>query len=168
MTTKYLAIDDINGGTTEVAFAITGGVGKENQAIQTGSDGRIHTTFLPVGITPEVKIGNAFEAITARQLVYFKADGTVALASNTAGGQAAEGWADNSAAEGAAVTVNFEATITGLAGLTPNKLCFLGVAGAITQTVPTGAGVRYQEVGRALSATELQFSNAGFQAIRVA
>mgnify|MGYP000897683883 CR=1 FL=1 len=161
MADKYLQIDDVTGGVKEVAPVAIGGSGSENRIPSLDSGGRLDSSMMPVGVAPEVKTGNAFETITAKDLVYFKSDGTVAKASNTSGGHYAQGWAANGASVGQPVTVNFEATITGLSGLTPESMCFLGAAGAITQTVITGANTLYQEVGVAISATEVQFTNAG-------
>jgi hypothetical protein len=50
--------------------------------------------------------------------------------------------------------------IHGLAGLTPGARYYLdaAVAGGITDTPPAGAGNLVQEVGVALSATELLFN----------
>ena len=168
MADKYLQINDSTGAVEEKAPVATGGSGSENRIPATGSDGRLHSSLLPVGIAPEVKVGNAFETIAEKALVYFKSDGTVANASNVSGGHYAQGWAANGGTAGDPITVNFEATITGLTGLTPEGMCFLGAAGAITQTVITGAGTLFQEVGVAISATELQFTNAGTRVKRAA
>lgn len=168
MADKYLQINDSTGAVEEKAPVTTGGSGSENRIPSTGSDGRIHVTFLPAGVAPEVKLGNAFETIAEKALVYFKSDGTVANASNVSGGHYAQGWAANGGNASDPITVNFEATITGLSGLTPEGMCFLGAAGAITQTVITGAGTLFQEIGVAISATELQFTNAGTRVKRAA
>ena len=168
MADKYLRINDGTGAVEERAPATAGGSGNENRIIETDGTGRIPASALPVGVAPEVKTGNAFETIAANALVYFKSDGTVANASNVSGGHYAQGWAANGGTAGVPITVNFEATITGLSGLTPEGMCFLGAAGAITQTVITGAGTLFQEIGFAISATELQFTNAGTRVKRAA
>lgn len=168
MADKYLRINDSTGAVEERAPATAGGTGNENRILETDGTGRIPASAMPVGVAPEVKIGNAFETIAANALVYFKSDGTVANASNVSGGHYAQGWAANGGIAGDPITVNFEATVTGLSGLTPEGMCFLGAAGAITQTVITGAGTLFQEVGFAISATELQFTNAGTRVKRVA
>lgn len=168
MADKYLQINDSTGAVEEKAPATAGGSGNENRIPQTDGTGRLPTSMMPVGVAPEVKTGNAFETIAANALVYFKSDGTVANASNVSGGHYAQGWAANGGNAGDPITVNFEATITGLSGLTPEGMCFLGAAGAITQTVITGAGTLFQEIGVALSATELQFTNAGTRVKRAA
>lgn len=158
---KILTLDDTNGGLKEVAGATTGGVGDANSIPALDSNGRLALGMMPVGVAAEIKTGNAFEAITANALVYLRSDGTVANASNVSGGHYAEGWANNSAAIGAAVQVNFEGTISGLTGLTPEGRVYLGASGALTQTIPAGSGVLYQEVGVAISATEVNFTNSG-------
>lgn len=47
--------------------------------------------------------------------------------------------------------------VSGLAGLTAGTEYALGLAGAVTATIPTAAGHLYQPVGVAISATELAF-----------
>lgn len=167
MADKFLALDD-SFGMVEKSPSAVGGAGAENKIPVLDSAGRLDQTMMPVGFAAEQKIGNAFETITAKDLVYFKADGTVAKASNASGGHFAQGWANNGGTAGQSITVNFESTISGLSGLTPDAMCYLGAAGAVTQTIITGANTLYQEVGLALSATELNFSNSGVRIKRVA
>lgn len=168
MADKYLQINDSTGAVEEKAPATAGGSGNENRIPSLDGSGRLSSDMLPVGVAAEVKTGNAFETIAAKALVYFKTDGTVANSSNVSGGHYAQGWANNGGTAGQPITVNFEATITGLSSLTPEGMCFLGAAGAITQTVVTGAGTLFQEIGPALSATEIQFTNAGTRVKRAA
>jgi len=162
---KYQTFDDATQTQKEVAFVSTGGSGNANKAVQLNSDGFIDPTMIA---DAEVKIGNAFEAITAKQLVYFKTDGTVAKASGAVGGHKAQGWAANSASVGQPVTVYQEGTIGGLTGLTAEKNYFLSAttAGAYTDTAPTGSGELLQTIGVALSTTELNFTNSGFTLVR--
>lgn len=162
---KYQTFDDSTQTQKEVAFVSTGGSGNANKAVQLNSDGFIDPTMIA---DAEVKSGNAFEAITAKQLVYFKTDGTVAKASGAVGGHKAQGWAANSASVGQPVTVYQEGTIGGLTGLTAEKNYFLSAmtAGAYTDTAPTGSGELLQTIGVALSTTELNFTNSGFTLVR--
>lgn len=64
-----------------------------------------------------------------------------------------------SAAINAPVTVYFEGTITGLAGLTVGAMYFLSdtATGGVTLTVPTVAGRIAQRIGFAISTTEINF-----------
>mgnify|MGYP000923746693 CR=1 FL=1 len=158
---KYFKFNDATQAFEEVAFVSTGGVGNANKAIELNAQGFIDPSMLA---DAEVKVGNAFEAITALQLVYFKADGTVAKASAAVGGHKAQGWAANSASIGQPVTVHQEGTIGGLSGLTPEANLFLSAstAGGYTETAPTGTGEIAQIVGVALSDSELNFTNSGF------
>lgn len=167
MADKFLTLDNTN-GLVEKAPATAGGAGAEDRIPVLDGTGRLPATMMPTGIASEQKVGNAFETITANDLVYFKADGTVAKASNASGGHYAQGWAANSGTAGQPITVNFESTISGLVGLTPDAVCYLGAAGAITQTIITGANTLYQEIGLAISATELNFSNSGTRIKRIA
>jgi hypothetical protein len=56
-------------------------------------------------------------------------------------------------------TVYLDGTITGLTSLTPGAAYYLSgaTAGAVTATAPTTSGYLSQEVGIALSTTELNF-----------
>jgi hypothetical protein len=71
----------------------------------------------------------------------------------------AEAFAPANIANGAAGVVYFPGRkISGLSGLTPGATYYLDTAaGAITDTPPSGAGNLVQEVGQALSASELVF-----------
>jgi hypothetical protein len=160
MTKPYQAFDDANQSFIEVPFVDQGGSGNANKPVMTNAEGFIDPTMLA---SAEVKTGTAFEAITAKQLVYFRSDGQVAKSSAAVGGHKAQGWAANSASVGQPVTVYQEGTIGDLSGLTPEATVFLSAttAGGFTQTAPTGTGVLLQVVGVALSATELNFTNSG-------
>lgn len=157
---KYFKFNDATQAFEEVAFVSAGGSGNANKAVELNADGFIDPTMLA---SAEVKNGNAFEAITAKQLVYFRTDGTVAKASGAVGGHKAQGWAANSASVGQPVTVYQEGTIGGLSGLTAEATLFLSAttAGAYTETAPTGSGETLQVVGIALSTSELNFTNSG-------
>ncbi len=159
----FVVIDDTTQSMAEKRATQVGGVGNENQIPALDATGRLAESMLPVGVSAEVKVGNAFEAIAANALVYIRTDGTVANATAAVGGQYAKGWSKEAVSVGNPVTIYFEGTLTGLSGLTVNATYFLSstVAGGITTTPPTAAGTLWQEVGTAISATELNFTNAG-------
>jgi hypothetical protein len=160
---KFISIDDTTQALGETLPTQVGGSGAEDKIVALDNSGRLAVSMMPTGVAPEVKIANAFENIAANALVYIRTDGTVANASAAVGGHYAKGWSAAAVTTGNPVTVQFEATITGLSGLTVDAPYFLSasVAGGITATAPTGAGTLWQEVGIAISATELNFTNAG-------
>ena len=100
-------------------------------------------------------------AIADRDCVYISADDAVspALGVNNVNGQyRAIGFAMNAAADTAAVTVRDRGIVDGvLTGATAGDVYFLSTAtaGAVTSTVPTGAGNRLVQVGKAKNATDL-------------
>lgn len=159
----FVIVDDTTQTLSEVRATQVGGAGAEEKIPALDSAGRLAASMMPTGIAPEVKIGNAFEAIAANALVYIKADGTVANATAAAGGKYAKGWSQAAVSIGQPVTVQFEGTMTGLSGLTIDATYFLSstVAGGLTATGPTGSGTLWQEIGTAISATEINFTNAG-------
>lgn len=159
----FVIIDDTTQSMGEVAATQVGGAGAENKIPALDSAGRLATSMMPSGVAPEVKVGNAFEAIAANALVYIKTDGTVANATAAVAGHYAKGWSQTAVTIGNPVTVQFEGTMTGLSGLTIDATYFLSstVAGGLTATGPTASGTLWQEVGTAISATELNFTNAG-------
>ena len=54
-------------------------------------------------------------------------------------------------------TVYLFGKLTGLSGMTPGAKQFLSTSGARTETAPSTGGYIVQEVGIALSATEMKF-----------
>lgn len=157
---KFFTFNDTTQAFEEVAFVAVGGSANANKAVELNSEGFIDSSMLA---SAEVKVGLASESITAKELVYIKADGTVAKASAAVSGHKTQGWAANSASVGQPVTVHQEGTIGGLSGLTPEATLFLSAttAGGYTETAPTGSGETLQVIGVALSATELNFTNSG-------
>lgn len=162
-TPKFLVINDSTQAVEEKAPVTSGGVGNAEQIPALDAAGRLSNDMMPVGIAPETKTGNSFEALNANDLVYFKSDGTVAKASGVAGGNYAQGWVETSVTLGNPAVVYFEGTITGLTGLTIGATYFLddATAGGITATAPVGTNKLRQVVGTAISATELNFTNSG-------
>lgn len=156
MPDKYLAL--IGGVEQEVVPATTGGTATQaGQIPALDAAGRLDASIMPVGISPDVYVGNASEALAAGALVYVKSDGTVANASAASGGNAAIGFVLAAAASGAAATVYFEGRNTGLTSLTVGAAYYLSAtAGGITATpIGAGAGNISQYVGHAVSATTL-------------
>lgn len=162
-TPKFLVINDSTQGVEEKAPVTSGGVSNAEQIPALDAAGRLSNDMMPVGVAPETKTGNAFEALNANDLVYFKTDGTVAKASGASGGNYAQGWVETSVTLGNPAVVHFEGTITGLSGLTIGATYFLddATAGGITATAPVGTNKLRQVVGTAISATELNFTNSG-------
>ena len=156
---KFLKIGTTGLATEEAAINVSAGAGDANKIIETNGSGKLDTTFLPAGVGNDSKSMTTGEALSAGNLVYISGTGTVLKADANAVAKAALGYVTASAASGAAVTVFFEGTISGLTGLTPGAAYFLSdtITGGVTLTIPTAAGDIVQVVGYAVSATELTF-----------
>lgn len=156
---KFLKIGTTGLATEEAAINVSAGAGDANKIIETNGSGKLDATFLPAGVGNDSKSMTAGEALSAGNLVYISGAGTVLKADANAVAKAAVGYVTSSATNGAAVTVFFEGTITGLTSLTPGAAYFLSdtTTGGVTLTIPTNAGDIVQVVGYAVSATELTF-----------
>lgn len=167
---KFVTIDGATNLPEEAQGTSTGGTGTGGKIVHVDeSTERLHPSLMPVGVAAETYVGNAFENLNvATPLVYIKADGTVANASGASGGNYAVGFITQSYTTGQSVTVYFEGSIA-TTGLTPNQPVFLSdsTAGGMSQTKVTGANKLYQEVGWAITASSVNFTNSGFKAKRV-
>lgn len=124
--------------------------------------GKWHISFMPSGLgTPTVTIV-ASETLAAGNFVNFWNDsGTPKVRkADAATGKRADGFVKAGVTSGASATVYGPGAINDqLSGLTavPYRLSTT-TPGAIQTGIPTGAGELYQEVGTAVSATELWFN----------
>lgn len=112
-----------------------------------------------IGAQGQTKVIGASEALTAGDLVDIWNDsGTVKVRKASASaGYPAEGFVLANVGLGANATVYLFGTVTGLGSLTAGARQFLSTAGARTETAPSTEGYIVQEVGVALSATEMKF-----------
>lgn len=152
----------ISGRLTEVQpITTSAGAGDASKMIQTDSSGLIDASLMPSGIVPDQFAGTSNGAITAKDLCYVEAAGTIARATAASPTpQQCIGWATSSVATGQPVTIQLEGKITGLAGLTVGARYFLSdvsPGGLLVAPGPTGAGKYAQWVGTAVSATVLNF-----------
>lgn len=134
------------------------------------SAGRLDMTMMPVGVGPQVTVLPASEALDAGSYVNIwddSGEAKVRKADNSNGRQA-DGFVLT------AVTASGEATIyppdgvnSALTGLTPGASYWLGTAGAVMATPldatdSANANKVCQQIGKALSATELRTDDYGF------
>jgi hypothetical protein len=145
--------------TSTQAVASSSGSGDAGKIIKTDAAGRIDLTLMPTGVGPDSKSLTASEAIAARDFVNVSATGQVRKA-DASNDRPAHGFAQSAIANAASGTVTFEGIITGFSGLTVGATYYLSdtVAGGISATPPTaGAGKINQQIGVAISATEISF-----------
>jgi hypothetical protein len=160
MPGKY--VDLVNGVLTQKpGLVASGGAGDANKLVSTGSDGLLDASIMPPGIGSTARTMTTSEALSAGDLinVHNSSGPKVRKADATTAGKEADGFVLTSAGSGASVTVYpTESVLSGLSGLTPGALQFLSTtAGARTETAPSGSGQVAQQVGKALSATEMVF-----------
>lgn len=133
------------------------GAADAGKAIALGTDGKLDLTVLPVGVGTDSISKLASESISGGDLINIAADGSVRKA-DASNNRPAMGFAPVAIANGASGTILLEGTNSGVTGRTPGKMQFLGLAGAMVETPPTGAGTLWQPVGLATTATSMTFS----------
>lgn len=145
--------------TSTAAASSSAGVADAGRLPKLDSTGRLDQSMMPPGIGPDSKSMTASEAVAARDLVNVGPTGNVRKA-DASNDRPAHGFAQLAIANGANGTVSFEGIVTGLSGLTVGATYYLSdtIAGGLSATPPTaGVGKINQEVGVAISATELSF-----------
>jgi hypothetical protein len=117
--------------------------------------------MMPVGIGADIKSIICSETLAAGNIVaVWDNAGTlnVRKADATSEGKEADGFVLAGASSGAAALVYFEGRITGLSALTPGARYYLSTtAGGVTATPVSASGNVDQFIGKALSATEINF-----------
>ena len=141
------------------AKASSAGAGDAGKIAQLDSAGRLDATMMPVGIGADTASVTTSEALAAGDFVNIwnssgakarKADATVA-------GKEAHGFVLTAAASGSQATVYFEGTNTQVSGQTPGPVYLQTTAGTGGATIPGASGNVVQNLGVALSATEVNF-----------
>lgn len=158
---KFLSI--VNGVTREiVALVSSTGATDANKIVQTGADGRLDATLMPVGIGADTKSVLASEALSAGDWVnlYDNAGTTnVRKASAADATKPAHGFVKDNVASGSQATVYFEGPNSSLTGLTAGTTYVLSAAtpGAVVaqSAAPAADGNILQVLGVATEATEI-------------
>lgn len=155
---------NLTGGvpTQEAAPSTSAGAGDAGKIVKLDGNGKLDATLFPAGIGSESRTFTASEALAAGDLVNIHdVAGAVRVrkADATTAGKEAHGFVLQAAAAAAVVTVYpEEAVLSGLTGLVIGARQFLSTtAGARQAAAPTVAGQYVQEIGVALSATEILF-----------
>lgn len=150
------------GTNTYTPITSSAGVADANKVIQTGSDGKLDTTFMPTGLGADTAQATAYENLSIGDLVnVYNVTGTLkARKADASGGRAkkAIGFVKESVTANNTATIYLDGTISGLTGLTIGADYYLSAtAGTVTTTIPTTSNYIAQYVGIAKSATELIF-----------
>jgi hypothetical protein len=154
---------NVLGRITEISGIVTSaGAANDGDIPALDATGRLDITLMPVGIAPEVVTAPASENLASGDLINLWNDsGTLKArkADATAAGKEADGFVLAAVTSPADATVYLEGMNTGVSGLTIGAFYFLSAAspGLPTATAPTGSGNVVQSIGKATSATSLQF-----------
>lgn len=153
----------LSGGVVADANAnnSSAGAGDAGKLVKLDAGGKIDATMMPAGVGAESRSMTTSEALAAGDLVniHNSSGPKVRKADATSAGKEAHGFVLASAGSGASVTVYpEEAVISGLSSLTPGARMFLHTtAGAASATAPSTSGQVVQEIGFAISTTEILF-----------
>lgn len=156
---KYVALQ--SGQLAEVVtIQLSAGAGDAGKIASVDSTGRFDVTLMPVGVIPEVINRVTSENLSAGDMVniYNNASVPTARRADNSNGRKAHGFVLAGTTSPAAANIYLEGIITGLTSLTPGAQQYLGVTGAATETPPSGTGVISQQIGTAVSATEIAFN----------
>ena len=158
MADKLLTLGTL--GIEELApIAQSTGVSDAGKAIVLDTAGKLDTSLMPVGIGADVKVCAASENLVIGPVNLFDDAGTIKARKADASlgfTKRADGFVKESVTSGQNATVYFEGTLAGLTGLTVGAMYYLSAtAGLVTPTIPVTAGHIFQELGRAVSTSEI-------------
>lgn len=154
-------VDIVSGVLTQVAaIASSSGGSDANKIIKLNGSGKLDNSFLPTGVGAETKLIECSEDLSAGDFinVYDDSGEMCRKADATTAGKEAVGFVLSAYTTGQDATVYFEGINDELTGLTPGARQFLSTtAGASTATAPSTSANVVQQIGRAISATEISF-----------
>ncbi len=137
------------------------GAGDAGKGIALDSAGKLDNSFMPTGIGAETKQLTTSEDLSSGDWVNIydnTGTPTARKADATTVGKRAHGFVLAGTTSGSNATVYVAGINTGRSGLTGGTTYFLAAtAGSETDTAPSASGNVVQEVGIALSATEVAF-----------
>lgn len=155
---KFLRL--VAGVFTEIAATVTSsGSSNDGDLVALDSSGRLDNSVMPVGIGADTKSITASEALAAGDWVnvWNSTGAKVRKADATTAGKEAHGFVLAAVSSGASALVYFEGTNTQVTGQTPGPVFLQTTAGTGGATVPSGSGNVVQNLGVAVSATEVNF-----------
>ena len=155
---KFLRL--VNGVLTEIfGVQTSAGAGNAGDLVSLDDSGRIDNSVMPVGIGADTKTITASEALAAGDWVnvWNSSGAKVRKADATTAGKEAHGFVLAAVSNGANALVYFEGTNTQVSGQTPGPVYLQTTAGTGGATIPSASGNVVQNLGVALSATEVNF-----------
>jgi hypothetical protein len=160
MADKYIA--NVAGALTEKSGLVTSaGAGDAGKIPALDSGGKLDSTLMPAGVGADSLSLTTSEAIASGDFVniWNSTGAKVRKADATVAGKEAHGFVLAGVGSGAAATVFFEGTNTGVTGQTPGPVFLQTTAGLAGSTAPSGAGNIVQRIGFAVSATAINFQS---------
>lgn len=130
-----------------------------NKLVKMDGTGRIAVGVLPTGVGPDTKDIQASENLAAGDFVnVHNSGGARVRKADAATNKPAQGFVLAAVTSGNTATVYFEGTNSQVSGKTPGAVQFLSATpGTSTETAPTTATHLVQDLGVAVSATEINF-----------
>lgn len=143
------------------AVNASAGAGDAGKIAQLDSAGKIDMTMMPVGVGADSASITTSEALSAGDFVniHNSAGAKARKADATVAGKEAHGFVLTGVGSGAAATVFFEGTNTGVTGQTPGPVFLSTTAGQAAAAAPSGSGNVVQRIGFAISATAINFQS---------
>lgn len=160
MADKFIVYDSSTGGLKQrEATAASTGVSEAGDVVALDGTGRIAQSMMPVGVAADTASIETSDDLSAGDFVNIH-DATgikCRLADNGSSDTEAVGFVLASTTTGQNATVYFEGTNTQVTGATVGAIMYLGTAGAVVASPPTGTGDIVQKIGRAISTTSIAF-----------
>lgn len=158
---KYVELN-ASGTLQEVAATVTSaGAGDDGKIPALDATGRLDTSTMPVGIGADTNAITASEALSAGDLVNaWDNGGTPKIRkADASADKPADGFVLAAVLSGASATVYSEGSNTQVTSLTGGTEYFLSetTPGGVQSTPPTGSGALVQKIGKAFSATVINF-----------
>ena len=155
---KFLRL--VAGVFTEIAATVTSsGASNDGDLVALDSSGRLDNSVMPIGIGTDTKTIAASESLAAGDWVnvWNSTGAKVRKADATTAGKEAHGFVLAAVSSGANALVYFEGTNTQVSGQTPGPVYLQTTAGTGGATIPSASGNVVQNLGVAVSATEVNF-----------
>jgi hypothetical protein len=160
MANKYIKLSSGN-LSEEEALVSSAGAGDAGKIPALDTAGRLDNSFLPIGIGADTKSIQASENLAAGDFVNIWDDtGTTKVRkADAATNKPVDGFVLAAVTSGNNATVYFEGTNNQLSTLTGGSVYYLSgsTPGGAVATSPSASGYLVQKVGKAVSATEINF-----------
>lgn len=163
MAEKFLEHDGAGALKENEGLVTSAGAGDAGKIPALDAGGRLDLTLMPVGIGPDTASLVTSENLSAGDWVNVWGDTTakVRKADATVTGKECNGFVLAAVTAPAVALVYFEGINNQVSGRTPGVTQFLDTtAGGSVKTAPSGTGNIVQKLGRAISATEVQFEGS--------